>query len=106
MRDTIKNNKYYEEYLTLNEKRLKRFQHQLETLPPDNALGRQNCVAFIANLYWSRICALYSSGARITEIAEIYPQYIKYLVQSGKPYEGYFDVIDAVSLCVLLKAKE
>ena len=106
MRDTIKNNKYYEEYLTLNEKRLKRFQHQLETLPPDNALGRQNCVAFIANLYWSRICALYSSGARITEIAEIYPQYIKYLVQSGKPHEGYFDVIDAVSLCVLLKAKE
>ena len=78
MRDTIKNNKYYEEYLTLNEKRLKRFQHQLETLPPDNALGRQNCVAFIANLYWSRICALYSSGARITEIAEIYPQYIKW----------------------------
>lgn len=106
MRDTIKSNEYYEEYLTLNTKRLERFQHQLEALQPDNILGRQGCAAFIANLYWSRMCALYSSGAHVAEVRKIYPQYIKYLVQCVKPQEGYFDVIDAVSLCVLFEAKE
>ena len=106
MRDTIKSIEYYEEYLTLNAKRLERFQHQLETLQPDNISGKQNCAAFIANLYWSRICALYSSGAHIADIKKIYPQYVKYLVQCVIPQEGYFDVIDAVSLGVLFEAKE
>lgn len=106
MRDTIKSNEYYEEYLTLNTKRLERFQYQLEALQPDNISGRQGCAAFIANLYWSRMCALYSSGAHVAEVRKIYPQYIKYLVQCVKPQEGYFDVIDAVSLCVLFEAKE
>lgn len=39
-------------------------------------------------------------------IRDLCPQYVKYLAQAVKPQEGYFDVIDAVSLCTLLEAWE
>lgn len=106
MRDLIKDAKYYEDYLALNTKRLSRFQDQMKMLESDNVTGRQGCAAFIADLYRSRICALYSSGSCIHDIKELYPLYVEYLVQAFLPQEGYFDVIDAISLGVLLDAKD
>ena len=106
MRDTIKNRAYFEEYLEVNEKRMERFQNQLQDLPVENIPGRQGCAAFIASLCRSRICALYSSGSDMNAIRDLCPQYVKYLAQAVKPQEGYFDVIDAVSLCTLLEAWE
>ena len=106
MRDTVKSLEYYQEYLALNEKRLTQFQNQLKSLSVDNVIGRQGCAAFIASLYRSRICALYSSGSNLNTIRELCPQYIKHLVQAIKPQEGYFDIIDAASLCVLFGDKE
>lgn len=106
MRDTIKTYEYFKEYLVLNEKRLVRFQNQLKALPAENITGRQCCTAFIASLYRSRICALYSSEADTNTIRKLCPQYIKYLVQAVEPQEGYFDVIDALSLCVLFGIEE
>lgn len=106
MRDTIKNRAYFEEYLEVNEKRIERFQNQLQDLPVENIPGRQGCAAFIASLCRSRICALYSSGSDMNAIRDLCPQYVKYLAQAVKPQEGYFDVIDAVSLCTLLEAWE
>ena len=76
MRDLIKDAKYYEDYLALNTKRLSRFQDQLKMLENDNVTGRQGCAAFIADLYRSRICALYSSGSCIRDIKELYPLYV------------------------------
>lgn len=106
MRDTIKNCEYFKEYLALNEKRLTQFQNQLKALPTENTTGRQGCAAFIASLYRSRICALYSFGSDLNTIRELCPQYIKCLVQAVEPQEGYFDVLDAVSLCVLFGTRE
>ena len=106
MRDTIKTYEYFKEYLVLNEKRLVRFQNQLKALSAENITGRQGCTAFIASLYRSRICALYSSEADINTIRKLCPQYIKYLVQAVEPQEGYFDIIDALSLCVLFGIEE
>lgn len=106
MREIIKNAQYYEAYLAQNMKRIARFQEQLKTLKPDNVAGRNACAAFIACLYRSRLCALYSSGASIHDIEELYPLFLEYLVQGVIPAEGYFDVIDAISLGVLLDAKE
>ena len=106
MRDTIKNRAYFEEYLEVNEKRMERFQNQLQDLPVENIPGRQGCAAFIASLCRSRICALYSSGSDMNAIRDLCPQYVKYLAQAVKPQEGYFDVIDAISLGVLLDAKD
>ena len=106
MRDTIKTYEYFKEYLALNEKQLVRFQNQIKALPAEKITGRQGCTAFIASLYRSRICALYSSEAHINTIRKLCPQYIKYLVQAVEPQEGYFDVIDALSLCVLFGIEE
>lgn len=106
MRDNIKDAKYYEEYLADNMKRITRFQEQLKMLKSDNVMGRRECAAFIGCLYQSRICALYSSGSCIHDIEEIYPLFLEYLVQGVMPAEGYFDVIDALSLGVLLDAKD
>lgn len=106
MRELIKDAGYYEAYLAQNMKRLTRFQEQLKTLESDHVTGRRGCAAFIASLYRSRICALYSSGSCIHDIEEIYPLFLEYLVQAFVPSEGYFDVIDAISLRVLLDAKD
>ncbi len=106
MRDLLKDAKYYEDYLAQNMKRIARFQEQLKTLKSDNVMGRRGCAAFIANLYRSRICALYASGASIHDIEERYPSFLEYLVQGDMPAEGSFDVMDAVSLGVLLDAKD
>ena len=70
MRDTIKNRAYFEEYLEVNEKRIERFQNQLQDLPVENIPGRQGCAAFIASLCRSRICALYSSGSDMNAIRD------------------------------------
>lgn len=104
MRDRSNSKEYFEEYLVANEKRIERFQEQFQALPAENNSGRQGCAAFIASLYRSRICALYSSGSDISAIRDLCPQYVKQLAQAVKPQEGYFDVIDAVSLCTLLNA--
>lgn len=106
MREFLKDAQYYEDYLVSNAKRLARFQEQLGLLESDNAIGRRECAAFIACLYHSRICALYSSGSCIHDLEEIYPLFLRYLVQGVMPAEGYFDVIDAISLGVLLDAKD
>lgn len=106
MRAPIKDAAYYEAYLALNARRLARFQAQLDTLEHSHVTGRRGCAAFIAGLCHSRICALYSSGADICEIAAVYPSYVAHLVQAVMPPEGYFDVVDAISLGVLLDAKD
>lgn len=106
MREFIKDAKYFEDYLALNGKRITRFQEQLKTLESENVVGKRGCAAFIADLYRSRICALYSAGSSIYDIKQLYPSYLEYLVQAFLPQEGYFDVIDAISLGVLLDAKD
>ncbi len=106
MRDHIKDVKYYKEYLAENMKRITKFQELLKTLKNDNVEGRCGCAAFIGDLYLSRICALYSSGACIHDIEEIYPLFLEYFIQSLDKTVGYFDVIDAISLGVLLDAKD
>ena len=87
-------------------KRITRFREQLKTLKNDNVIGRLACVAFIEDLYLNRIYALYSSGASIHDIKEIYPLFLEYFIQSLDETVGYFDVIDAISLGVLLDAKD
>lgn len=41
MRNTIKSDEYFREYLTLNAKRIERFQNQLALMEPENVMGRQ-----------------------------------------------------------------
>lgn len=100
----IKDAAYYESYLALNARRLARLQAQLDTLEHSHVTGRHGGAVFIAGLCHSRICALYSSGAD-SEIAAVYPSYVAHLVQAVIPPKGYFDVVDAISLGVLLEAK-
>lgn len=105
MRDLLKDAKYYEELLAEDLKRITRFQEQLKTLKSDNVVGRLACTAFIEDLYLNRIYALYSSGAPICEIQELYPLFLEYFRHSLDETVGYYEVLDALSLGVLLDAK-
>ena len=104
MRDSRKTRQYFDEYLETNEKRISKFELQFQTLPLENEVGRLACMTFIAELYRNRILALYSSGAPISSIKELYPLYVKYFTGSIDKTVGYYDVLECISLAVLFDA--
>ena len=106
MRDLLKSKQYFDKYLSVNAARIDKYEKLLTTLSSDNFEGRKTCNAFIAVLYRNKIVALYSSGADITTIKNIYPSFAKYFAVSADETYGYYDIIDLLALAVLLDAKE
>lgn len=102
MRDNRKSEQYYEDYLLDNEQRISKFEGQLKSLLPENTIGRLACRAFISDLYRDRILALYSSGASIPQIKDVYVSHMEHFASSIDETLGYFDLIESIALAVLL----
>ena len=98
LRDKLKDKKYFDEYLSFQENRIKVMKDKSEELDYDNS--RKNiCLSFLSKYYKDYINALYSYGKSYTELRPVFLEYIDIL--SKVRVSSYSDYIDAISMSII-----
>lgn len=97
-RDRIKNDKYFEEYIIEQNKRIAKFQlvaNQQGDIEKKNKLYR-----IVANLQKDLFSAKYSIGANIEELRRIFDDYLESL--NNTSILDYGELVDIISIGILL----
>lgn len=97
-RDRIKNDKYFEEYIIEQNKRIAKFQlvaNQQGDVEKKNKLYR-----IVANLQKDLFSAKYSIGANIEELRRIFDDYLESLKNTS--ILDYGELVDIISIGILL----
>lgn len=100
MRETLKNNGYYESYLRFLDITIEKFNQLYQST--NKGKGAQP----LRKYYLDKIKILYFKGAPIEEIKEIYPRFLDCFLQTWTKDSGYEIVLNVVSLAVLLEVKK
>lgn len=103
LRDKIKNEKYFEEYLKVCDENIKEFVCQLSELDSENTFGKYACKLFISDYYYNKIVSMYSSSYKIEDIKKEFCKYMDYFIESVDENSGYYRVVDTLALAVLLR---
>ena len=98
LRDTLKNQDYFDNYIKTEYSRIGKFVKVLDTTDK-SAPQYIQCKKYIANFYRNLINAAYSAGYSKDELNAVVKKYFEYFVFDADV--GYADVIDALSLIIL-----
>ena len=105
MRDRIKNNMYFDNYIKYVNEDIEEFEGVLaEIITQKGELfeGVEIGYATLEMLYLDKIKALYSHGSNIVEIKKIYERFLECFTQVWTTDNGYERLLNAISLAVLL----
>ena len=106
VRDTRKNQAYFDSYIANQEKRIHKFQQILNQLIESGAekRKRQQCCLYLENLCWDMLVAQYSCGSGKEILNQWFTQYCEYvLVQDTLTYN---EALHVFSLAILLDRKD
>lgn len=98
LRDKIKDEKYFDEYLTYQVNRINNMEDKAVEFTPDNK-KRNMCLSFLSAYYKDYINALYSYGNSYDEMKPVVSKYIRIL--SEIKVSSYSEYIDAVSMSII-----
>ncbi len=106
VRDTRKNQEYFEDYIANQERRIGKFRQTLEQL---NASGaekgkRQQCCLFLENLCWDMLVAQYSYGSGKDVLEEWFTQYCGYVC--ARDSLTYNEALYVFSMAILLNKRD
>lgn len=110
MRDTLKNEKYFEEKIQENNKLIKKYQDMLQQLlqergENDPSIERVHIV--LLKYYTAKINCLYSSGHPIEDIKDVYPFFLNSFERTWEKDTGsYVQLLWAISLGILVGASK
>ncbi len=106
MRDVLKNEEYFQERITYEKGRIRKFTKVLEQLDENNERGRQNVYGALTDCYDNLFKLSYSAGASVEEIYPYYEEQVKlYSVVCSEDYSMY-DLVEIFSLAVFYEAKK
>lgn len=102
VRDTRRNQEYFEEYIAKQEQRIGKFQKTLEQLTESGAeRGKcQQCCIYLENLCWDMLVAQYSYGSGKPVLEKWFTQYCAYV--RAKDSLTYNEALNVFSMAILL----
>lgn len=100
LRDSIKSEAYFEEYIRCQDKRIEKFMTTAAALPAAETEKIKKCKRTAANFQRDLIYAKYSAGAEKQELQESYREYLALLGAVG--ISDYAEYIDVLSIAIVL----
>lgn len=106
VRDTRKDQAYFEEYIEKQEKRIGKFQQTLEQLTKSGAeRGKcQQCCIYLEKLCWDMLVAQYSIGSGKDALDKWFTQYCEYV--RAQDSLTYNEALNVFSMAILLEKKD
>lgn len=106
VRDTRKDQTYFEEYIAKQEKRINKFQQTLEQLTKSGAeRGKcQQCCIYLEKLCWDMLVAQYSIGSGKDALDKWFTQYCEYV--RAQDNLTYNEALNVFSMAILLEKKD
>ncbi|WP_158701659.1 PoNe immunity protein domain-containing protein [Lentibacillus sp. Marseille-P4043] len=106
VRDKMKNEKYYIDYIEEENERIAKFESMVELLtknrgPNDKGVKKGNY--HIYGLKFSKLTAMYSLGVSLEEIKEFYPEVVNIMEKAWNSDSGYVEMLWMLSIGNMLK---
>lgn len=99
-RESYKDDRYFEDYIICQNKRIEKFTDTLNKLEKGDLFKVKQCQRYLANFYKDLLSAKYSIGASKHEVRRYYLKYLETVEQCG--VSDYAEMIDILSLAILL----
>lgn len=103
-RDPLKNDEYFDKFLSYENERISKFSKVLNELPLDDSDRLKQCEKYLSTFCKNKLCALYSRGYPKDSIRVAFTDYIRHVQQSS--IDSYADMVDILSLAILLDANK
>lgn len=100
-RECYKDDRYFEEYIIFQNKRIERFTETLRSLQGKDAARVAQCERYLANFYRDLIAAKYSVGASKQEVGRCVRMYLEALKNCA--IADYAELADVLSFAVLFE---
>lgn len=98
-RECYKDDKYFEDYIICQNKRIEKFTDTLNKLGEGDFSKVTQCHRYLANFYRDLLTAKYSIGASRQEVQKFYMKYLESVRNST--VANYAEMVDILSLAVL-----
>lgn len=106
LRDRLKDDKYFENYIVYQNKRIDKFKDTADKIPEADKEKKHKCLRMIANFQKDLFVAKYSAGASVAELKQIFNVYLDILNQiKTNEYAEYVDVM-AIGILLDIDRKE
>lgn len=102
MRDLVKTEEYFQQCIQDEKDRIDKFSNILNSLDSDNILGINRGKNFLANFYRNLFKMEFSIGEPVENIIDYYVLCLKYYKDVCTPNDSMYDIIDMISIGVLL----
>jgi hypothetical protein len=102
-RDKLKDQSYFENYISSTKKRIDKFMMTAEKLDTSQTEQKKKCLEVVAGLERNLINALYSAGREKKEVEGVVKEYIDIVNNNKVGINSYNDYVDILSLSVIFK---
>lgn len=109
MRDTIKNSSYFKGYLEYEYARIEKFEKAVNKVIAERGIsdrGVQSGLRSIEGFYFNSLIALYSSGAPLERIKELFPKVLHSMKPVWNSDRGYVEMVWMISIGIMLDIQE
>lgn len=104
IRDKIKSEKYFDEFIDYENSRIKKFSDVLKSIDKSDSEKINQCQLYLSGFYKNKLAAMYSAGYEKDEIKNVFDLYVKSI--PNNKVDSYADMIDLISLSILLDYSE
>ncbi|KAB7705327.1 DUF1911 domain-containing protein [Bacillus aerolatus] len=105
IRDTIKEESYFNSFLEYENERIEKFTslaHSVINQRGEDDIGVKRAYISLQGFYFNKLRALYSSGASLEEIKEFFPEVINIMEKTWSANSGYVQMLWMVSIGIML----
>ena len=106
MKDTISASEYFADKIEKERKRIDKFEKALRTLEPSNEEGMRIGKIHLSNIYLNCIKLMYSKDRTFQSMLLDYVKFLEYYSEVCTPNDSMYDIIDILSIGVLLQNKK
>jgi len=109
IRDRLRNKEYYEGYIKNENKRINKFYSLVKQVieeKGESEYGAYRGLNYLFGIYFSKLKALYSSGASLTEIKSLFPEIIDIAEKIWESEGNYVEMISLLSIGNMLNVEE
>ena len=99
-REFYKDDRYFEDYIMCQNKRIEKFTDTLNKLGEGDSTKTAQCQRYLANFNRDLMSAKYSIGASRQEVQKLYMKYLEAVKNSS--VADYAEMVDILSLAILL----
>lgn len=106
MENNIKTNEYFQNKMDSERKRINKFENALNELQSSNIKGIRMGKIHLANLYLNCMKLTYSKDKSFQKMFFDYMKFLEYYKEVCTPNDSMYDIIDILSIGVLLENRK